>query len=165
MKFLLSVSIILFASTLTLHAAPLQKEKAVLSDTLKKGKNFILHSQTTNIERVTFGKNKKTKQDVVYIHFGFPTPIPSSNSINGTVLQSNRSYKDEDRLPAFEKIDILKGKYEDIKVSRETKLKNLFTLTGVQFPLRLKLNSGKETIDLELSEAGEWNITIELKNN
>ncbi|RZK57965.1 MAG: hypothetical protein EOO87_01540 [Pedobacter sp.] len=165
MKFLLSVSIVLFAFTLTLNASTVQKEKTVQADTLKKGKNFILHSQTANIDRVTFGKNKKTKQEVVYIHFGFPTPVPSSNSINGTVLQSNRSYKDEDSLPVFEKIDILKGKYEDIKLSRETKLKNLFTLTGVQFPLRLKLNSGKETIDLELSEAGEWNITIELKNN
>ena len=70
-----------------------------------------------------------------------------------------------DNLPKFDKIDILKGKYDDIKVNPDTKYRNLFTFTGLEFPIRLKLTSGLEVIDFEILEAGEWNIDIELKNN
>lgn len=165
MKFLLSLSVIFYAFTISANASINHPQNVHQSDTLKKGKNYILYSKTAEVERVAFSKSRKSKDNIVYIRFGFPAPAPSSNSNNTAVLQSNRKYKEDDALPNFEKIDILKGKYEDIKVSKETKYKNLFTFTGIEFPLRLKLNSGKETIDLEVTEAGEWNLDIELKNN
>ena len=143
------------------------KNISILSqtDTLKKGKNYFLFSKSENIETVSFNKSKKAKENTIYIRFGFPTPIPTSNSINGTVLQSNRKYTEDGSVPVFDKIDIINGKYADIKMSKDTNMRNLFTLTGLEFPLHIKLNSGKESIDLELTEAGEWNIGIELKNN
>lgn len=135
------------------------------SDTLKKGKNYNLFSKSDNIDRIDFDKSKKSKENIVYIRFGFPKPMPTSNNVNANLLQSNRKYTEDGSLPVFDKIDIIKGKYADIKLARETAFRNLFTLTGVEFPLQLKLYSGKESIDLELNEAGEWNIGIELKNN
>ena len=135
------------------------------TDTLKKGKNYNLFSKSDNVDRVDFNKSKKPKDNIVYIRFGFPKPMPSSNTVNATVMQSNRKYTEDGTLPVFDKIDILKGKYADIKVDKETSLRNIFTLTNVEFPLHIKLHSGKESIDLELNEAGEWNIGIELKNN
>lgn len=134
------------------------------SDTLKKGKNYLLISKSENVENVNFSKSKKSKENIVYIRFGFPAPIPSSNVANGQVITSKR-YKEGGILPVFDKIDILKGNYTEITTAKDTKYRSLFTLTGVEFPLRLKLTSGTDTIDLELTEAGEWNMEIELKNN
>jgi len=133
-------------------------------DTLKKGKNYTLFSKSENVENVSFNKSKKSKENVVYIRFGFPTPIPTSNVANGQIISSKR-YKEGGTLPVFDKIDILKGNYAEITTAKDTKYRSLFTLTGAEFPLRLKLTSGTDTIDLELIEAGAWNMEIELKNN
>ncbi len=134
------------------------------ADTLKKGKNYILFSKSENIDNVSFSKSKKSKDNVLYIRFGYPTPIPKSNAVNANVITSKR-YNEDGTIPIFDKIDILKGNYSEIKNSKDTKYRNLFTFSGVEFPLRLTLFSGKESIDLEFTEAGEWNIEIELKNN
>ncbi|MEJ5994521.1 hypothetical protein WG904_08835 [Pedobacter sp. Du54] len=133
-------------------------------DTLKKGQNFILFSKSSAVDNITFSKSKKPKTTNVYIRFGFPTPIPASNVANAQVITSKR-YKEDGVLPVFDKIDILKGNYADITTSKDTKYRSLFTLTGVEYPLRLKLTSGTDTVDLELTEPGEWNMEIELKNN
>jgi hypothetical protein len=133
-------------------------------DTLKKGKNYLLFSKSENVENVSFSKSKKSKENVIYLRFGFPAPIPTSNVANAQVITSKR-YKEGGVLPVFDKIDILKGNYAEITTAKDTKYRSLFTLTGVEFPLRLKLTSGTDTIDLELIEAGEWNMEIELKNN
>ena len=133
-------------------------------DTLKKGKNYILFSKSENVDNVTFSKSKKPKENNIYIRFGYPAPIPSSNVTNGQVISSKR-YKEGGVLPIFDKIDIIKGNYAEITTAKDTKYRSLFTLTGAEFPLRLKLTSGTDTIDLELTEAGEWNLEIDLKNN
>lgn len=133
------------------------------TDTLKKGKNYNLFSKTEKITSVVINKGKKDKENVVFIYFGYPPNIPSSNVVRGNVIGG----KGETRaaLPEFDKIDILRGKYEDIKINPDTKERNLYKLSGLEFPLRLKLNYGSESVDFELLEAGEWNIRIELKNN
>lgn len=133
-------------------------------DTLKKGKIYNLFSKTDQINTVEITKKKKPKQNGIYIYFGYPTSMPTSNAIKGNVIGGKMGESRED-LPLFDKIEILNGKYEEIKVSPDTKYRNLFTLTGLEFPIRLKLKSGLETIDFELLEVGEWNIDIELKNN
>lgn len=142
-----------------------QANKSNSIDTLKKGKNYTLFNKSINIDRVDISKNKKSAERVILIHFGFPKPMPTSNTVSGTVLQSNRKYTEDGKLPVFDKIDIVKGNYSDIKVDKETNFKNIFTLTNVEFPVHLKLLSGKETIEFELNEPGQWDISIELKNN
>ncbi|TCC86656.1 hypothetical protein EZ428_23395 [Pedobacter frigiditerrae] len=165
MRIFLFFSIALFTFSLTSTAKNVNRHTYHQSDTLKKGKNYFLFSKSENIQSVNFNKTKKAKENIVYFRFGFPTPIPSSNGIQGNILQSNRKYTEDGSVPIFDKIDILTGKYTDIKMSKDTNVRNLFKLTDIEFPLRLKLHSGKEHIDLELTEAGEWNIGIELKNN
>lgn len=133
-------------------------------DTIKKGKNYTLFSKSENVESVTFSKKKKSNSDIIYIRFGLTTPEPTFGRINGTVITSKR-YKEDGTIPIFDKIEIIKGKYEDIKMSKHTKIKNLFAFLKPEFPIRLKLISGNEYIDLELLEAGEWDLEISLKNN
>ncbi|TKC07964.1 hypothetical protein FA048_12425 [Pedobacter polaris] len=165
MKKSLLIVIILSFFGLIASAKSNYKSPTLNLDTLKKGKNYNLFSKSSNIASVSFSKSKKSKENLVYIRFGFPTPIPTSNAINGTVLQGNRRYTEDGSVPVFDKIDIIKGKYLDVKLSKDTNMRNLFTLSGLEFPLHLKLYSGKESVDLEVNEAGEWNIGIELKNN
>ncbi len=141
-----------------------QNNTIVQTDTLKKGKGYNLFNKTVQINSIDFSKKKKAKDSVIYIYFGYPTAIPTSNAIKGNVI-GGKMGEVRDQLPLFDKIDVLSGKYEDIKVSPDTKNRNLFTITGLKFPIRLKLKSGLEVIDFELLEPGEWNIDIELKNN
>ena len=134
------------------------------TDTLKKGKGYNLYSKTVKVNSVTIGKKKKPKTDVVYIYFGFPEAAPTSNAVNANVI-GGKMGESRDNLPKFDKIDILNGKYEEVKVSPDTKYRNLFTFSRLEFPIRLRLTSGVEVVDFEIFEAGEWNIDIELKNN
>ena len=137
---------------------------AYQTDTLKKGKGYHIYSKTAKVNSVTIGKKKKPKADVVYIYFGFPEAAPTSNAVSANVI-GGKMGESRDNLPKFDKIDILNGKYDEVKVSPDTKYKNLFTFSNLVFPLRLRLTSGLEVVDLEILEAGEWNIDIELKNN
>ena len=139
-------------------------ENTIPTDTLKKGKGYNLFSKTAKINSIVFNKKKKTNDHIIYIYFGYPEPVPTSNAIRSNVI-GGKMVESRDNLPKFDKIDILKGKYDDIKVNPDTKYRNLFTFTGLEFPIRLKLTSGLEVIDFEILEAGEWNIEIELKNN
>lgn len=157
-------SIFLFAFFFVSINSNAQTNQSNSTDTLKKGNNYALFSKTENIARVDISKNKKQKENKVFIKFGFPTPIPTSNTITSNVISSKR-YNEDGSVPVFDKIDILKGKYDDIVVSKDTKFRNLFTISGIKFPLHLKLTSGLETIEFELNEPGQWDISIELKNN
>ena len=145
-------------------SAVAQNENTIPIDTLKKGKGYNLFSKTAKINSIVINKKKKPKANMIYIYFGFPEPIPTSNAIRSNVL-GGKMVESRDNLPKFDKIDILTGKYDEIKVNPDTKYRNLFTFTGLEFPIRLKLTSGLEVVDFEILEAGEWNIDIELKNN
>jgi hypothetical protein len=160
-----SLYFIAFLALISLHSSA---ESILINklpaDTLKKGKNYLLFSKSENINNIRFSKEKKSTDNVLNITFGYPAPIPSSNAVNGTVITSKR-YNEDGAAPIFDKIDILKGNYAAVKTNKDTKYRNSFTFTSVEYPLRLKLFSGAESIDLELTEAGEWNLWIELKNN
>ncbi|SFH38804.1 hypothetical protein [Pedobacter insulae] len=164
MKNLLFLFVLLAFTSTTASSNNNVNANSLPSDTLKKGKNYFLFNKSKNVESVDFRKNKKSKDNIIYLRFGLASPIPTSNAVNATVISSKR-YKEDGSLPVFDKIDILKGKYADVVMSKHSKIKNLFLFSGVEFPLRLKLHSDKEFIDLELTEAGEWNIEINLENN
>lgn len=153
-----------FLSCLSLSATAklTVKSNIVQTDTLKKGKNYILYSKTENIQNVSFSQNKK-KDNLVVIRYGYPNPMAPTNTIGGAIQQSKSKYSEPEPVPVFDKIEIIKGKYETINVEKENDLRNRFTLSTLEFPLHLKLTSGKEVIELELQEASYWNISIELK--
>lgn len=137
---------------------------SIQTDTLKKGKNYILFNKSENIDDVSFSSNKK-KENLLVIRYGYPNPGAPTNNINGAIQQSRTKYGEPEPIPVFDKIEIIKGKYENIKVEKENDLRNRFTFSQLEFPLHLKLTSGKETIEFELQEAGYWNLAIMLKKN
>lgn len=144
--------------------ASINKNGNLQTDTLKKGKNYILFNKSANIDEVNFSVNKK-KENTLVIRYGYPNPGAPTNNINGAIQQSRTQYGEPEAIPVFDKIEIVKGKYENINVEKENSLRNRFTFTDLQFPLHLKLTSGKETIEFELQEAGYWNLAIMLKKN
>lgn len=159
----LSVALISTAtlSTRTLSSPAIINHAEVLADSAYK-----LHSKTAQVENVDFKKNNKSKDKVLYIKIGNSGEVKLNNNLNNTAVQGGQRYKKVDEsVPEFESIKILSGKYEDIKVERSGQSNNVYTLTGLTFPLRLELHTGKEVIDMEVIEAGKWNININLKNN
>lgn len=152
-----------FALFLSFNSSAAKHSFTNPTDTLKKGKNYNLFSKTDNISNVSFNQNKKKKDIIVVIRLGYPTPETQNNTVGGAVQASKSRFAESEPVPVFDKIEILKGKYENIKVEGETYLKNKFTLSELEFPLHLKLISGKDIIELELLEAGFWNLAIELK--
>lgn len=147
-------------------ASNLTNKQRLSSDTLKNGKNYLLFSKTKDIQTVVFSKKKKSAKEEVKIHFGLPQIIPPTNNVFNSTIIVEKKYKAEDAEAfVFDKIKILKGKYTDVVITKETFTRNLFTLTGIEFPLRLQLISREQVVDLELTEVGDWEITIELKNN
>ena len=137
----------------------------IVTDTLKKGKNYILFSKTENIRAVRLNKSKKSKEEVIKIHFGYPTPVPVTKTASSLTIDNVKIYKPEDgQALVFDKILILKGGYGTIQTTAETYIRNLFTLGSVTFPIRLQLTFGKELVDFELTEPGEWDLEIELKD-
>ncbi len=132
------------------------------ADTIKK-ENYTVFGKSEKIATLKFNKNKKSTEQVLTIRFGYPTPI--SGSSNPTGIQSSKSYGDTGESPEIKDVLILAGKYEDMKVMKANATTNKYTLTGLTFPLRLKIISSFEVLEFELKEAGKWNIDIELKNN
>ena len=132
-------------------------------DTIKKDKNYVLVSKTENVGFLSL-KKLKNPGELLTVRFGFPTPIPVSNRV-GTAVQGDINRGGDPELPTFDKIEIIKGKYSDVKAEKDTKYRTLFTFTGIEFPLHLNLYSGKEMIDFMLLTPGNWSMNIELKNN
>ncbi|WP_316804082.1 hypothetical protein [Pedobacter nototheniae] len=105
-----------------------------------------------NILYITLG-NKK--QDVLNNHV-------ASNGISGKSL----SEQERDRVgPLLDKIDILNGGYDDIKIDKLNADQNVYTIKNINFPLRLSMKSGKELIEFEIKEPGRWDVNINYKNN
>lgn len=159
-----SLFMFLIIATVYSPAAMAQNYISAPMDTLKKGKGYVLFTKTNKINSVDISEKKKPKANIIYIYFGYPAPLPTSNAIRSNVIGGKMGETRAD-MPLFDKIDIITGKYEDIKVSPDTKYRNLFQLTGIEFPIRLKLKSGLEVVDFEIAKAGEWRIAVELKNN
>jgi len=132
------------------------------TDTLKKTSQYVLYSKTANINDVFISKNKKSKENVIYIKVSFATVQTNSNAIKTAVLQGNKQYG-EDNHPTISNVKILKGKYEDMKGEAASKTASLYTFTKLEFPLHLQVSLMGEIIDFELSEPGKWDIDLKLK--
>lgn len=132
------------------------------TDTLKKTAEYILLNKTANIGDVFISKNKKSKEQIVYIKIRFATLQSNSNAIKTAVLQGNKQYG-ENEHPTISSVKILKGKYEDMKGEAATKTASLYTFTKLEFPLHLQVITMGETLDFELLEPGKWDIDLNLK--
>ncbi len=157
------VYLLLFLAILQCSSVLAQSKLLQQTDTLKSGIGYNLFSKTPNISSVLVSTKKNAKKNIMYIYVGYPAPIPTSNAILSNVI-GGKNGETRDNIPLFDKIDIITGNYEDIIVSPDTKYRNLFKLTGLTFPIRLKLRSGLEVVDFEILKPGEWSIDIELKN-
>lgn len=131
-------------------------------DTLKKTNQYVLYSKTANINDVFISKNKKSKENIVYVKISFATVQSNSNAIKTAVLQGNKQYG-EDYHPTISNVKILKGKYEDMKGEAVSKTASLYTFTKLEFPLHLQVSLMGEIIDFELLEPGKWDIDLKLK--
>ena len=139
-------------------------EKSPLLQDSLIAKDFILHQTSPEIESVTATKNKR-KGNNLYIKLGYKTFADANN--NSTSLGiAGKSKSRESRsvtAPAFDKVEILSGNYEEMKADKLSTTQNLFTLKNSEFPIRLKMYIGKEYIDFEVKEQGEWNIEVQYK--
>ncbi len=150
----------LFATSLLANS---YDHKILLADTIKKS-NYTIFSKAAEIANLSINKNKKSTEEVLTIKFGYPTPMPG-NTITATSVQTSKQYGEKGSAPEIKNVVILNGKYEDMTALKDGARRNKYTLTGLKFPLRLKIVSDIEIIEFELMEAGKWNIDIELKNN
>lgn len=141
------------------------KKYETLSDTTKLT-NSVLLAKSLAIESVKFRKNKK-KGEILYIRVGKKGYI-TSNSNSTAYGIAGKSETQEARNatgPIFDSIEVLNGGYDEINVDKLSVSQNLYTIKKINFPLRLKLHSGKEFVEFELKEAGVWDIDINYKNN
>lgn len=155
------MTLVLFLS-ISYVANSAEKSFPVLTDTLKKTGQYLLFSKTANIEDATIIKNKKSKDQILYIKIGFTKAESNSNAVKTAVLQGNKQYQEANN-PTISEVKILKGKYEDMKAEAVTKTSTLYTLTGLEFPLRLSIMFMGETLDFELLESGKWDVDLILK--
>jgi len=161
MKIKTLIMLVLFLS-ISYIANSAEKSLPALTDTLKKTDQYLLFNKTANIEEVNLIKNKKSKDQILYIKIGFAKTESNSNTVKTAILQGNKQYQDANN-PTISEVKILKGKYEDMKAETVTKTSTLYTLTGLEFPLRLNIMFMGETLDFELLEPGKWDVDLILK--
>ena len=139
-------------------------EKSPLLQDSLIAKDFILHESSTEIESVIITKNDK-KGNVLYIKLGYRTFNGANNNSTALGIAGKSRSRESQSVsaPVFDKVEILSGNYEEIKADKLSTTQNLFTLKNIEFPLRLKMYVGKEYIDFELKNSGEWNITVNYK--
>lgn len=152
------VSIFLFLSN---QASSSIKYRLIEIDTLQGTTQYHLFSKTSNIESVQFGKSKKSKELILYFKIDYAKAGTNSNE-NKTGVQSPRQFGDSTN-PVISNVRIITGKYTEMKADAITKTATLYTLTGLQFPLRLQVFFMGEILDFELAEPGKWNIDLILK--
>ncbi|KIA92190.1 hypothetical protein OC25_18075 [Pedobacter kyungheensis] len=137
----------------------------VKTDTTKTSTYKVL-GKSKNIESVEIRKSKKSGQ-IVYITVGKKklTSVNNNSTAYGVVGKSESVEAKSETGPIFDNIEVLNGGYDNIKVDKKSTTQNFYTLTNINFPLRLRLHAGTEYIDFELKEAGRWDVDINYKNN
>ncbi len=162
MKKLISSVLFCFLLTLSFQVFASENLSTKTTDTLKKTSQYILISKTENINEVFISRNKKSKEQVLYLKIGFMSTDANSNTVKTAILQGNKQYG-EATNPTISNVKILKGKYVDMKAETASKTATLYTLTNPEFPLHLVVEFMGESLDFELLEPGKWDIDVNLK--
>lgn len=137
----------------------------IKTDTIKTSTYKVLE-KSKNIESVEIRKSKKTGH-IIYITIGRKKLNSANNNSTayGLVGKSESVEAKSETGPVFDNIEVLNGGYDNIKVDKKSTTQNFYTLTNINFPLRLRMHAGTEYIDFELKEAGRWDVDINYKNN
>lgn len=162
MKKLISSALFCFLLTLSFHALASKNPYLKPTDTLKKTSKYLLISKSENVNEVFISRNKKSKDQVLYLKIGFMQADVNSNTVKTAILQGDKQYG-EAKNPTISNVKILKGKYADMKAEAASKTATLYTLTNLEFPLHLAVEFMGESLDFELLEPGKWDIDVNLK--
>lgn len=125
---------------------------------------YTLIRKSARIENVTFRKSKK-KGSGLLITFGEKVTNLQNNNITSANVTGNTksAEKQSEKGPEFDRIDIVEGKYEDIRVEKKSATENIYTLSNLTFPLRLLMYSGTEFVEFKLTAPGKWNLDVNYK--
>ena len=125
---------------------------------------YTLIKKSPGIKGVEFKKGKKKGSGLV-ITIGEKVTDLQSNNITAANVTGNTKSADKQKAtgPVFDRIDIVEGKYGDIKVDKKSGTQNVYTLTELSFPLRLLMYSGAEFVEFRLTEPAKWNLDVNYK--
>jgi len=127
---------------------------------------YTVISKSPAIESVMIRKSKK-KGNILYVSVGTKKLNATDNNITGLGLQGKSESKEARNAtgPVFDQIEVLNGGYDEIKVDKLSTTQNIYTIKNINFPLRLKMHSGKDYVEFELKDAGRWDVSVNYKNN
>jgi len=162
MKKLISSALFCFSLALSFQALASENVYFKQTDTLKKTSQYLLISKSENVNEVFISRNKKSKDQILYLKIGIMQADANSNAVKTAILQGNKQYG-ETMNPTISNVRIIKGKYADMKAEAASKTATLYTLTGLEFPLHLVIEFMGESLDFELLEPGKWDIDVNLK--
>ncbi len=125
---------------------------------------YSLIKKSPAVKDVEFRRAKKKGSGVV-ITVGEKVNNLQNNNITAANVTGNTTSaeKQQQRGPEFDRIDIVEGKYGDIKVEKKSSTQNTYTITDITFPLRLLMYSGTDFVEFRLSEPAKWNIEVNYK--
>jgi hypothetical protein len=127
---------------------------------------YIVLGKSPAIESVVVRKSKK-KGNILYVSVGNKKLNATDNNMTGLGLQGKSESKEARNAsgPVFDQIEVLNGGYDEIKVDKLSTTQNIYTIKNINFPLRLKMHSGKDYVEFELKDAGRWDVNVNYKNN
>jgi hypothetical protein len=159
---MLSLALMLVAFSSKSFATVEFKNQTVIDST----QTYTVLGKSPAIESVMIRKSKK-KGNILYVSVGNKKLNATDNNVTGVGLQGKSESKEARNAtgPVFDQIEVLNGGYDEIKVDKLSSTQNVYTIKNINFPLRLKMHSGKEYVEFELKDTGRWDVNVNYKNN
>jgi hypothetical protein len=159
---MLSLALMLVAFSSKSFATVEFKNQTVIDST----QTYTVLGKSLAIESVSIRKSKK-KGNILYVSVGNKKLNATDNNVTGLGLQGKSESKEARNAtgPVFDQIEVLNGGYDEIKVDKLSSTQNVYTIKNINFPLRLKMHSGKEYVEFELKDTGRWDVNVNYKNN
>lgn len=161
----LSIALLLSIAAVNESTASIKVERKSVTDTTKTP-NYVVFGKSSNIASVEIRKIKKPG-NIVYITVGNKSSSLGNNNSTAIGLQGKSESKEARNAtgPTFDQIEVLNGGYDEIKVDKLSTTQNIYTIKNINFPLRLKMQSGKDYVEFEIKETGRWDVNVNYKNN
>lgn len=125
---------------------------------------YTLVRKSEAIKAVEFRKGKKKGSGLLITLGARAVDLQNNNITSANVTGNTKSAeKQQQKGPEFDRIDVVEGKYGDIKVEKKSGTQNVYTLTDLTFPLRLLMYSGTDFVEFRLTEPAKWNLDVNYK--
>ncbi|KQM75962.1 hypothetical protein ASE74_20415 [Pedobacter sp. Leaf216] len=156
------IALILIVFSIKSYAAT-EFKSSVSADTTQA---YKVIAKSPAIASVTIRKSKKSG-NMLYVSVGIKKLNAQDNNVTGIGLQGKSESKEARNAtgPVFDQIEVLNGGYDEIKVDKVSTTQNMYTIKNINFPLRLKMHSGKDYVEFEIKDAGRWDVNVNYKNN